>query len=837
MTTLGYDALDHLISMTDPLNEKQSFSYDSRGWKLSHTDPIGNGTSFQYDGNGNLVSRTDPAPGGTTTYNYDGEDRLVQVIDPLRHSVSYGRDAAERLTSVTDGRGKTLSLQPDGLGRPLRIFDAYSNRIAENYYDSRELLEESTDGMGRVNNWDYDQCGSPVQFTDALASVSAFAYDALRRPIQATSPLSDVTNQRFDQDGNRNSLTNAFANTIVFSFDLSGRLSAVTTASNLTTAYTYNSRDLAETITKPSGQQATYTYDNVLRRSQITDSVATMVYQYDQNGRVVETDDTAYGQVRHTSRTYDNLGRLTSYTDESGNSIGYAYDQAGNLTQLNYPGGKSVAYTYDANNRIRTVTDWALRTTTYTYDDNERLVSTTFPNGTVEGRTYDLSGMLTSIAVTDSGNNSLYSYANQFDATGRIIAETTNPPVANVPLQATTMTCDQDNRLTAWNGQIVNYDTDGNMTLGPANTGSGLLSYSYDAKSRLCSHNGLTYYYSPDGKRTLIQDMVNDSRFVIDPNGLLDRVLVRTTANTQTYYVYGLGLIGQEQNGVYQQYHFDPRGSTVALTDTNGRVIDQYWYGPYGERLGHTGNADTPFQFNGRYGVQTDSNGLLYMRSRYYNPAIRRFINQDVLFGSIDPGISLNRFAFADGNPISLMDPFGLCASEDNYVFGTGVVGALNRITWSINPFNPDNVSALSYRKVATVLSSVDIWYQRTTGGPPLALLGIEIPMSLPMLSTDAAAVAAETTVASETTDVLSVDPNKLNHIFGNAGHNLDSFVAQFNSQSEAYAALQRATELAVRAQGTSGVFQTTVQIGGESITVRANVVSGVVRIGTAFKQ
>jgi hypothetical protein len=56
------------------------------------------------------------------------------------------------------------------------------------------------------------------------------------------------------------------------------------------------------------------------------------------------------------------------------------------------------------------------------------------------------------------------------------------------------------------------------------------------------------------------------------------------------------------------------------------------------------------------------------MRARYYNPAIRRFINQDVLFGELNPGISLNRFAYANSNPISLVDPFGLCAQSDDLV-------------------------------------------------------------------------------------------------------------------------------------------------------------------------
>jgi YD repeat-containing protein len=78
----------------------------------------------------------------------------------------------------------------------------------------------------------------------------------------------------------------------------------------------------------------------------------------------------AYGQSRKTLRIYDALGRLTSYTYEAGNTIGYTYDHAGNLTHLKYPGGKVVSYRYDANNRLATVTDWASRTTSYLYDDS-----------------------------------------------------------------------------------------------------------------------------------------------------------------------------------------------------------------------------------------------------------------------------------------------------------------------------------------------------------------------------------------------------------------------------------------------------------------------------------
>ncbi len=79
----------------------------------------------------------------------------------------------------------------------------------------------------------------------------------------------------------------------------------------------------------------------------------------------------------------------------------------------------------------------------------------------------------------------------------------------------------------------------------------------------------------------------------------------------------------------------------------------------------------SPYLYNGQAGVVTDPNGLLCMRARYYNPHLRRFLNADPIGFS---GGS-NWFAYADGNPISMSDPFGLCAmnclSGDTYGSGS----------------------------------------------------------------------------------------------------------------------------------------------------------------------
>jgi len=181
--------------------------------------------------------------------------------------------------------------------------------------------------------------------------------------------------------------------------------------------------------------------------------------------------------------------------------------------------------------------------------------------------------------------------------------------------------------------------------------------------------------YDPAGNRVAMTNHSNGqvTRFVVNPNARLSQVLMRVRPGVTNYYVYGLGLLYEVSetatNSYVRYYHYDYRGSTVALTDQNGNVTDRFEYSAYGTLTYRSGNTDTPFLFNGRYGVQTDPNGLLYMRARYYNPYICRFINPD----PIGFAGGLNWYAFADGNPISLSDPFGLSAVGD-YFYDVGQV-------------------------------------------------------------------------------------------------------------------------------------------------------------------
>ena len=209
-------------------------------------------------------------------------------------------------------------------------------------------------------------------------------------------------------------------------------------------------------------------------------------------------------------------------------------------------------------------------------------------------------------------------------------------------------------QLISFNGNTVSYDLDGNML------SNGSLTCTYDSANRLVSAGGHTYTYNAEDVRIRNLCAEEDTTYTYNTNAKLSMLLMKTTNGVVTKYVYGRGLIGEEVGSAFKTYHFDCRGSTIAITDACGNVTDTFAYDTYGKLLTRTGTNKVIFGYNGRDGVVTDDNGLIYMRARYYSPAMKRFINADVIPGKLSNTITLNRFAYANGNPVSFVDPFGL---------------------------------------------------------------------------------------------------------------------------------------------------------------------------------
>lgn len=122
-------------------------------------------------------------------------------------------------------------------------------------------------------------------------------------------------------------------------------------------------------------------------------------------------------------------------------------------------------------------------------------------------------------------------------------------------------------------------------------------------------------------------------------------------------YVHGpRGVHAQEQDGDWHWMMQDGLGSVRGVAGDDLAVQEARTYGPYGDPL----SVGTPQTMYGYTGEPTDDNGLVYLRERYYNPVLGTFLSQDPIEGSMNQPLSLNRYAYVQGNPVNLTDPSGM---------------------------------------------------------------------------------------------------------------------------------------------------------------------------------
>ena len=715
--TYTYTAAHQIETITDSLGNATTHTYYPNG--LLHTVKDGENkiTTFEYDIHGNkskvtshdntFQSMTNSVAGDvltvtdaelrtvTNTYNARRQiltTTLEAIPGEPASSVTNTYDDSGNLASTTDANGNTTSFTHNALrnsvSTTLPTLPA-GNNVVTTGYDTRDWPVSVGNSLGHTVITEYDAAGRPEAVTDALSRRSETILDALGRVIEAKDPLNRVTKQAwtsrgetdsttdalnkntgflYDENGNPLVRTNRRGKSYGYTYDAASRLTHAGTPENKLTMTGYFDNNLVRTLTEPSLQTTTFAYNGKNLVSSKTDPTGTVVYGYDDSGSA----ETVTESSAVITRTYDQRGRLKTYTNADGDLIQYRYDGNGNLSRLIYPpdtqhpAGKQVNYTYNTRNLLESVTDWANRTTTYNYDRLGRLTGTTRPNGTSNIIAHDAGNQLGSIK--ESANGKVISYlAFQHDAAGQITNRFRAPLLnSNFQHPAINASYDDDNRLATLNGQAIVHDDDGNMTLGPISVTSGNIGLTYNSRNQLTAASGSSYTYDSEGRRRTMTDSSETTRFTIDAAS--GNLLVKHNPdNSKTYYVYGLGLIYEaNETDETKTYHFDQVGSTILRTDDAGKVIGSAAYSAYGLVTFQKGDLETPFLYNGQAGVQTDPNGLLNMRARYYSPYLMRFLNSDPIGFS---GGS-NWFAYANGNPISLNDPFGLEASS-------GIMGTL----------------------------------------------------------------------------------------------------------------------------------------------------------------
>lgn len=756
-TVRVFDRYQNLRSITDPENKTVTLDYDAQHRLTRRQDHLGHGLTYTYNTQHQVLTETNDENEVTTrTYNpgsgtlaseqmhgspavlfqYNARDELETTTHPNGDTESMVRNTRGDITSITDGRGKVMTMtynlrrQPlvitrpgnnqttntydnsrnlasvtDPRGKLLRYFYSPTGKLTETRfpdgtsvfetYDERDWSIRKTDEMSRNTDFLYWSTGELRRITDPELRKTDFTYDNDSRQNQVTNnasettvtqydgrdlvtkvtdPLSRVSENTFDSSGKKSQFKNRRGNSFAFGYDLADRLETTTSPMGRVYGQAFNNKGLLGTATEPSGQTTGYTYDQRRRVVTRTDAVGTATMTYDANSNVTKINENG----RDITRTFDDLNRVETYSDGRGHTINYGYDENGNQTSITYEAGKSVTMEYDDRNRLTKVTDWTGRITTLEYWPDGRLRSVSRPNGTKREVSWTPSGLLDQVndRLTTTGIP-VVAVRCSYDTAGRMKNELILPKWPNQPaLPARNLAFNADNQITTVNGQNAAHDADGNLTSGPPPTGGvGPVSYGWNARNQLASGpGGMTYGYDAEGQRESYTVGGQLNTFVNDPNSVLPRVLIRIAPDgRKTYCIYGRVLLYEIDGATNQAtyLHYDHLGCTIALTNDSGQVTGRAFYSAYGQTVASPGTLNTPFLWQGAFGIQTDPNGLLYMRARYYHPWLGRFISEDPLRLSAGP----NFFAYCNGDPLAHTDSTGLWFGIDDLIFAGG--GAL----------------------------------------------------------------------------------------------------------------------------------------------------------------
>ncbi len=703
-TNFSYDSRGNITSITDPLANTIQFTYDARNDLLAATNAKGKTTTFSYDANGNLSTVQD-ALANPTTFGYDGFGELTLKTDARGQATNFAYDSAGNLTRITDALGKATNLTYDAIGRLLSITDPNAHTATASY-DLLNRLMKIADPLGNQTQFVYDAVGNLVKITDAKGSATSYVYDATNNLVSVTDALGRVTRYAYDANNNRVTFTNAKGNANSYAYDSLNRLSAITDPLSFVTTYAYDGVGNVTSINDANGRTNQFVYDALNRLLGISYAEGnTVAYSYDANGNRTSMAD-SHGL---TSYSYDDLDRLTSVNHPGGKLVTYAYDAVGNRVSLGYPDGKVATYAYDAANRLSQATDWLARSTSYTYDAASNLTKILYPNKTSMGFPYDSASRLTSVVNTALGSP-LLTLAYGLDPVGNRISLSVNGvkttfaydtlnellsaqlgPLKSAwtydsvgnrtketsPLGTTQYTYDRADRLLSAGATAFTYDRNGNQLT--KTTRQGTVAYAYDAANRLVSASARgmasTYAYDGDGNRVTQTTSAGTYNYVNDVATALPVVLNEQGPDGNITYAYGLGLIEEASPSFNYFYHYDGLGSVIALTDATGKPRAAYAYDAWGNPLltiPDSVGTKNKFRFTGE--ALDPGTGLYYLRARYYDPSVGRFISRDPFWGWVRTPKSLQGFPYAYNNPANRTDRSGLSSLGSTSVFTASIV-------------------------------------------------------------------------------------------------------------------------------------------------------------------
>ena len=163
----------------------------------------------------------------------------------------------------------------------------------------------------------------------------------------------------------------------------------------------------------------------------------------------------------------------------------------------------------------------------------------------------------------------------------------------------------------------------------------------------------------------LVQFLYNENREVVAEKDYSGNII---------RYIRGLGLISSDSENAKTYYHYvsDEQGSVShiirdedkesgvsAQGREQDRILNQYEYDAFGNTISCKEQVENRFRYQGeQYDPITRQ---YYLRARYYNPVIGRFIQEDTYYGD-----GLNLYEYCRNNTITYKDPTGhnICATQ-----------------------------------------------------------------------------------------------------------------------------------------------------------------------------
>ncbi|MDI4649597.1 RHS repeat domain-containing protein [Cohnella hashimotonis] len=650
-TTEIYDGLGRLykVQMEKINNNNSRVFYDlltnfynELGELAYNVDGAGHRTDYSYDAAGRQVSTT------------SGEGRILgQAFNDLLHQSTTTSDYGAAVTQTTDAIGRTTGTQIQGDIGTSPLTTSTSYEIGGDPFKS-----QTTDAMGGISSFKANGrhlLGGVTQAADPTApTTTSYKYNQLGSLTEKVFPdLSSIV-YNYDELGRRLSKKDSVQGTELYTYDDNSNLTGGTTRKGTTVTNTYD--ELNRLKSWASGaENGSYTYyKNGLRKS-MTDETGTTQYFYRLDNQL---EKVIYPDGKFIQYSYYDNGQVSSITDPFGKVINYEFNQDDQIKKVTVDGATQGEYVYRDN----------LTTTDPSYKKSSQLYQLKLAGGSLlETYTHDGYGRLTKLAQSGTGFSQDYDYT--YDNNGNILTRDDGTTTG-------TFTYDGLNQIltNSEGSETYTYDAKGNrLTLESSiqNPTTDTIDYTYDDAEQLSTvtRNGdtVSYKYNGDGLMTertqSVGGVSTTTRYYYDgANIIAEGTVSGSTVTFKARYVRGAQLLYRENAAGNKAYYLhNGHGDVTALRQANGTLLNEYSYDIWGNPLVSSETIDNPFGYAGEYWDELTT--LQYLRARWYDPGLGRFISEDTYEGRVNSPQSLNAYVYVQNNPLVNVDPTGYWCS------------------------------------------------------------------------------------------------------------------------------------------------------------------------------